>query len=98
MLLKYVYFASPRRPAMSSVPCKACQLTAVDLKITNPTPNKNAAPVPALPKADFLVVTWTEAETDAMALVLGTDVYSFEGEDSNNFNPLLIAGLQPRRT
>jgi hypothetical protein len=76
---------------MSEVQCKNCQPTTIDLKITVPQPNTGT--VSALPKADFLVVTWTAAETDALGLVLGKNVYSFEGEDSNNFTPLLLSGL-----
>jgi hypothetical protein len=75
-----------------TIQCQNCQVTA-DLKLTVAAPNK--ARVSALPKADFLVVTWTEAETGAMGRVLGKNVYSFESETSNNFTPLLLPGLAP---
>ena len=76
---------------MAETQCTNCPPTTIDLKITVPQPNTST--VSALPKADFLVVTWTAAETQAMALVFGKNVYSFAGEDSNNFTPLLISGL-----
>jgi nucleoside phosphorylase len=45
-----------------------------------------------LPLADYLVVTWTEAETDAMARVLGAGQYFCHelNTNGNNFTPLLL--------
>ena len=47
----------------------------------------------ALPKADFLAITWTAAEAGAMAVVLGGGKYSFKTPADNNLTPLLIPGL-----
>jgi hypothetical protein len=52
------------------VECKQCKVTsAVDLqrKVNAPTTEV----VSSLPTADFLIVTWTQAETSAMATVFG---------------------------
>lgn len=74
------------------VQCTSCKATsAIDLRLAVPPPS--AAVVSALPQADFLAVTWTQAETEAMALVFGKGLYKFEGQESNNFTPLLFPGL-----
>lgn len=75
-----------------NVQCKTCEATsAVDLKLDVSTPSKTR--VSAVPKADFLVITWTAAETEAMALVFGKGSYRFSGEHDNNFTPLLFNDL-----
>lgn len=75
-------------------PCKDCTVAPIDLKISVqvPGPNNQAA-VKNLPTADFLVVTWTEDETDAIALVFGCHQYYFKSQADNNFTPLIIDGL-----
>jgi hypothetical protein len=74
------------------VQCSTCQATtAVDLKLNVSEPSK--AVVAAVPKSDFVVITWTAAETQAMALVFGKGLYKFDGQDSNNFTPLLFSDL-----
>jgi hypothetical protein len=75
-----------------SIQCSTCQpTTAVDLKLAVSKPSQ--AKVSAAPKADFLIITWTAAETQAMALVFGKGQYRFNGEDDNNFTPLLFSDL-----
>jgi hypothetical protein len=75
-----------------SIQCKTCQpTTAVDLKLAVSTPDKTK--VSAAPKADFLIITWTAAEAQAMALVFGKGQYKFSGEHDNNFTPLLFSDL-----
>jgi hypothetical protein len=75
-----------------AVQCSTCQATtAVDLKLTVPAPSKTV--VSAVPKSDFVIITWTAAETQAMALVFGKGLYRFDGQDSTNFTPLLFSDL-----
>jgi hypothetical protein len=75
-----------------AIQCSSCQATtAVDLKLTVSKPSEIV--VSAAPNADFLIITWTAAETQAMALVFGKGVYKFAGEDDNNFTPLLFGDL-----
>jgi hypothetical protein len=76
---------------MSKILCKQCPVTTVDLKLAVGKPSAKKAAV--LPKADFLVITWTEAEAGAMALVLGKGAYRFEAAEDNNFTPLLLQGM-----
>ena len=72
------------------VQCSTCQATTtVDLKLVVPAPSD--ATVSVVPKSDFVIITWTAAETQAMALVFGKDLYRFDGQDDNNFTPLLFA-------
>jgi hypothetical protein len=53
-----------------SVQCSTCQaIIAVDLKLAVSQPNLSK--VSAAPKAEFLIITWTAAEAEAMALVFG---------------------------
>jgi len=74
------------------VQCSTCQVTtAVDLKLNVSAPS--TAVVSAVPKSDVVVITWTAAETQAMALVFGKGLYNFEGQDDNNFTPLLFSDL-----
>jgi len=76
------------------VQCRACQVTStVDLNLTVAEPN--LAAVSAVPNAEFIVVTWTAAETQAMALVFGKGFYRFNGQDDNNLTPLLYSHLAP---
>lgn len=76
------------------VQCSTCQVTtAVDLKLAVSAVNK--AVVSAVPKSDFIIITWTAAETQAMALVFGKGLYKFDGQDDNNFTPLLFGDLAP---
>jgi hypothetical protein len=73
-------------------PCKSCTATtSVPLQLAPSPPSTKE--VHALPKADFLVVTWTEAETAALALVFGAGLYNFNSLTNNNFTPLKIPGL-----
>jgi hypothetical protein len=76
---------------MADVQCKDCKVTSVDLQISVAAPDTKT--VAALPAADFLVVTWTAAETGAMATVFGDGLYRFDGADENNFTPLVLPGL-----
>ena len=78
---------------MSEVQCKKCPATTVDLKLVVSAPNKTV--VGALPNADFLVITWTAAETGAMAKILGKGVHSFETPKETTLTPLLIHGMAP---
>jgi hypothetical protein len=80
-----------------SVQCNTCQATtAVDLKLVVPAPSKDTVSV--VPKSDFVIITWTAAETQAMALVFGKDLYRFDAENDNNFTPLFSAiSLHPPR-
>jgi hypothetical protein len=72
--------------------CKNCQaITTVDLKLNVAAPS--TANVTALPAAEFVMVTWTEEETDAMARVFGGGKYHFTSGTANNFTPLVLAGL-----
>jgi hypothetical protein len=74
--------------------CKTCKATtAVNLELNAAAPS--TAKVAALPAAEFLMVTWTAAETNAMATVFGQGKYHFGGGDDNNFTPLLLPGLEP---
>jgi len=75
-----------------TIQCSTCQATtAVDLQLTVSAPS--TATVSAVPKADFIIITWTAAETQAMALVFGKGAYHFEGQDDTNFTPLLFNDL-----
>jgi hypothetical protein len=77
-----------------SVQCNTCQATtAVDLKLVVPAPSKDTVSV--VPKSDFVIITWTAAETQAMALVFGKGLYKFDAENDNNFTPLLFSDLAP---
>jgi hypothetical protein len=77
---------------MAEVQCKTCKATtSVDLKITVPAPSTNK--VAALPNADFLMVTWTAAETGAMATVFGKGSYHFNGSDDTNLTQLVLPNL-----
>ena len=77
---------------MPTVECAQCKATTtVNLELSPHQPSTKT--VATLPAADFLMVTWTEAETGAMATVFGGGEYHFTGEASNNFTPLLLAGL-----
>ena len=74
------------------VQCSTCQATAaVDLKLNVSAPSN--AVVSAVPKSDFVIITWTAAETQGMALVFGRGLYKFNGENDNNFSPLLFSDL-----
>ena len=74
------------------VQCKSCQATtAVDLKLTISPPSKTV--VSSLPQADFIAITWTEAETEAAAQVFGKGQYKFLTGADNNFTPLLFPNL-----
>lgn len=76
------------------VQCSTCQvITEVDLKLAVSAVNK--AVVSVVPKSDFIIITWTAAETQAMALVFGKGLYAFDGQDDNNFTPLLFSDLAP---
>jgi nucleoside phosphorylase len=76
---------------MTKMLCTKCPGTTVDLKLTVSAPS--SAQVSVLPTADFLVITWTEGETGALALVFGNGKYKFETSESNNFTPLLYPGI-----
>jgi hypothetical protein len=73
--------------------CENCTLLNVDLKIVVQPATQGTAS--ALPKADFLVLTWTNAETDALSFVLGGGKYFFHDLKSGdfNFNKLVIPGM-----
>jgi nucleoside phosphorylase len=71
--------------------CENCPVTTVGLKIAANPPDANQKI--ELPKADFLIVTWTEAETGALAKLLGDGKYSFKTLSNNNFTPLKINGI-----
>ena len=74
------------------VQCSTCQATtAVDLKLVVAQPS--ATVVSAIPKADFIVITWTKDEANAMALVFGKGIYRFKGQADDNFTPLLFPGI-----
>jgi kumamolisin len=75
-----------------SVQCTSCQgTTAVDLKLTVFPPS--TAVVSSLPAADFIAITWTQAETEAAAQVFGKGQYKFLNAADNNFTPLLFPNL-----
>jgi hypothetical protein len=76
---------------MADVQCKKFKVTAVDLKITVPQPAKGT--VAALPSADFLIVTWTSAETGAMATAFGKGSYHSNGADDTNLTQLILPKL-----
>jgi hypothetical protein len=46
-----------------------------------------------MPNADFLVITWVDHETGALAKVLGGGKYYFNSLDGNNFTKLIISNL-----
>jgi hypothetical protein len=72
--------------------CTSCKsTTAVDLKLTATAPSEAVAS--SLPPADFIAITWTQAETQAAAQVFGNGKYKFLGADNNNFTPLLFPNL-----
>jgi kumamolisin len=78
--------------AAGPVQCKSCKsTTAIDLKLTIPPPS--TAVVSSLPAADFIAITWTEAETEAAAQVFGVGQYKFLTGADNNFTPLLFPNL-----
>jgi hypothetical protein len=72
--------------------CTDCAVSTNGLKITAEAPS--AHQVATLPKADFLIITWTEAETDALGKLLGEGKYSFKSLGNNNFTPLKVAGIE----
>ncbi len=77
---------------MPTVQCKNCSaLTTVDLKLNVSAPSTQV--VSELPQAEFLMITWTAAETGAMATVFGAGKYRFNGEDDSNLTPLVLPGL-----
>jgi hypothetical protein len=76
---------------MTHVECTNCPVTTIDLKLTPDPPS--AAKATAIPKAEFLLITWTQAETEAMALVFGGGLYKFKAAASTNFTPLTFPGL-----
>ena len=77
---------------MSSPECSNCKaVTNLNLELVVSKPSTET--VATLPPADFLMVTWTDAETEAMATVFGAGEYHFDGAENNNFTPLLLAGL-----
>jgi hypothetical protein len=79
---------------MSTVECKKCTAaTTVDLELDVHAASTKTVSV--LPGAEFLMITWTQAETGAMATVFGAGQYHFDGADDNNFTPLLLPGLAP---
>jgi hypothetical protein len=68
---------------MPTVECENCKaVTTVDLKLNVPAPSTGA--VSDLPQAEFVMITWSGAETGAMATVFGAGKYHFDGEDDNN--------------
>ena len=71
--------------------CQNCAVTTAGLKITAGTPDIQVKA--ELPKADFLVITWTEAETGALAKLLGEGKFSFKTLTENNFTPLKVNGI-----
>ena len=81
--------------------CKDCSVDTATLNISPNAPvNANGVQTSTatLPAADYLVITWTEAETDSMARTLGCGQYRFFGltATNNNFVPLIIdAGKVP---
>jgi nucleoside phosphorylase len=81
--------------ASEKLACKPCTVNITGLNILPAQPvqtNKVQATTLTLPPADYLVVTWTEAETSSMAKVLGGGQYFFSAmtESGNNFIPLCI--------
>src|SRR5580658_7312456 len=47
----------------------------------------------SLPTADFLVITWVDHETEALAQVLGGGKWYFNSINGNNFTKLIVNGL-----
>jgi nucleoside phosphorylase len=78
-------------PITSRTQCKTCPATTVDLKLTVSAPI--TSPVSAPPTGDFLAVTWTDAETAALATVFGKGQYSFKSATQTNFTPLILKSL-----
>ena len=81
--------------ANNSWACKACSIDTAGLDIVPVAPVETQqvqATTASLPPADYLVVTWTEAETDAMGKVLGGGKYQFfeMNKTGNNFVPLRV--------
>ena len=75
-----------------SVQCTSCKSTsAIDLMLTTSPPS--TAVVSSLPPADFIAITWTQAETQAAAQVFGGGKYKFLTGADNNFTPLLFPNL-----
>lgn len=75
-----------------TVQCTSCHsTTAVDLKLSVSAPS--TAVVSSLPEADFISITWTQAETQASAQVFGKGQYRFLKGEDNNFTPLLFPNL-----
>ncbi|MBS1523819.1 MAG: hypothetical protein JST50_22635 [Bacteroidetes bacterium] len=75
--------------------CKTCTVDTTGLDIVPVAPvqtEKVQDTTAVLPPADYLVITWTEAETDALAKVLSRGQYKFYGltPAENNFVPLRI--------
>ena len=71
--------------------CANCQPTTTGLQVTaGPDHGPTAS---ALPPADFLVITWIDHETQALAEVLGGGKYQFSSLTANNFTKLIVKGL-----
>jgi kumamolisin len=84
--------ASIESAAAKTVQCTSCQGSgAVDLMVTVSPPSTTV--VSALPAADFIAITWTQAETEAAAQVFGQGQYKFLSGTDNNFTPLLFPNL-----
>lgn len=76
------------------IQCLHCQVTNVDsLKIVAAEPTLHPQAVAALPTAEFLMVTWTMAEANAMGVVFGLGKYSFPTTAKNNFVPYQIPNV-----
>jgi hypothetical protein len=74
--------------------CLHCQVTNADLlKIVAAGAGLHPQAVAALPTAEFLMVTWTMAEANAMGVVFGLGNYSFPTTAKNNFVPYQIPGV-----
>jgi nucleoside phosphorylase len=74
------------------IECMTCKATtAVSLQTVVEAPNP--VEVDALPSADFLMVTWTAAETNGMAVVFGQGQYQFHVAATTNFSRLVLPNL-----
>jgi hypothetical protein len=71
--------------------CTACPVVTSGLNITVNKPD--TAPKTELPKADFLIITWTDAETDALAKIFGSGKCSYKTLTSNTLTPLKVVGI-----
>lgn len=70
--------------------CANCKADTAGLQVTAGT--DYGASATSLPAADFLVITWIDHETEALANVLGAGK-SFTTLNANNFTKLKMAGL-----